>query len=98
MTIGKVQLEARCLYSSPSSMTSHLLDSTAAFLTQTVNLDDGTSVKFEIWCAYSVKQKITSYRCSHSPQGHCRSGALQGPFTFIRGVYKGALKRIYVPL
>ncbi|KAH9178876.1 GTP-binding protein RAB5 [Lactarius sanguifluus] len=27
----------------------HLLDNTAAFLTQTVNLDDGTSVKFEIW-------------------------------------------------
>lgn len=55
MTIGKVQLEARCLYSSPSSMTAHLA-STAAFLTQTVNLEDGTSVKFEIWCAYSIKQ------------------------------------------
>ncbi|KAH9065897.1 GTP-binding protein RAB5 [Lactarius vividus] len=27
----------------------HLLDNTAAFLTQTVNLEDGTSVKFEIW-------------------------------------------------
>lgn len=23
----------------------------AAFLTQTVSLDDGTTVKFEIWCA-----------------------------------------------
>ena len=51
MTIGKVQSEARCLYSTSSSMTAHLAP-TAAFLTQTVNLDDGTSVKFEIWCAY----------------------------------------------
>jgi len=81
MTIGKVQLEARCLYTSPS-VTAHLLDLTAAFLTQTVNLEDGTSVKFEIWCAYSIKQ-ITPCQRSHSPQGHCRSGALQGPFTFV---------------
>jgi hypothetical protein len=81
MTIGKVQLEARCLYSPPFSTTAHLLDP-AAFLTQTVNLDDGTSVKFEIWCAYSVKQS-TSCRRSHSPQGHCWSGTLQGLFTFV---------------
>ena len=27
--------------------------STAAFLTQTVQLDDATTVKFEIWCVFS---------------------------------------------
>lgn len=30
----------------------HDLCATAAFLTQTVNLDDGMTVKFEIWCVY----------------------------------------------
>lgn len=64
MTIGKVQLEVRFLYSPPSSMTTHLT-LTAAFLTQTVNLEDGTSVKFEIWCAYYIKQ-MTWCRRSHS--------------------------------
>lgn len=47
MTTEKVQLEVRL-----SMIQMNIRDSgshTAAFLTQTVALDDGTSVKFEIW-------------------------------------------------
>lgn len=48
MIIGKAQLEARILYILCKRGCSYV-SRTAAFLTQTVNLDDGTTVKFEIW-------------------------------------------------
>ena len=50
--------------------------STAAFLTQTVSLDESTTVKFEIWCMpFARLLRIPS--SSRRLQGHGRAGALQ---------------------
>jgi hypothetical protein len=59
-----------------------LLGWIAAFLTQTVNLDDGTTVKFEIWYAQPTFSQGPA-QILILVQGHCRSGTLQGRFTFL---------------
>ena len=48
MIIGKAQSEARIVCILCKRECSYVCR-TAAFLTQTVNLEDGTTVKFEIW-------------------------------------------------
>jgi len=48
---------------------------TAAFLTQTVNLEDGTAVKFEIWYALPIIPHDNAFDLT-VVQGHSRSGAL----------------------
>lgn len=50
----------------------------AAFLTQTVTLDDQTTVKFEIW--YPVPIPQTSNSRLTFPQGHRRTRTIQGVF------------------
>jgi len=55
MIIGKAQLEAGILCMLCKRECSYVCG-TAAFLTQTVNLEDGTTVKFEIW--YLLRHKF----------------------------------------
>jgi GTPase SAR1 family protein len=53
----------------------------AAFLTQTVTLDDQSTVKFEIWFVtpMTCTRMVSSFRL----QGHCGSGTLQGLFVTL---------------
>jgi hypothetical protein len=50
---------------------------TAAFLTQTVQLDDATTVKLEIWCVCLAFPSL-SLDSQVIRKGYCWSGALQG--------------------
>lgn len=50
---------------------------TAAFLTQTVQLDDATTVKLEIWCVYLASAMYHS-SLQLLLKGYCRSRTLQG--------------------
>jgi hypothetical protein len=76
MIIGKAQLGARILCLICMRECSYVCR-TAAFLTQTVNLEDGTTVKFEIWYAAPTVSQMYVHMLTFA-QGHCRSGALQG--------------------
>lgn len=53
----------------------------AAFLTQTVTLEDQTTVKFEIW--YVRSYDVLYLFMSTKIQGHSRTRALQGKYTVI---------------
>ena len=54
MITGKAPSEVRTTCSGSVPTDSPVSARLAAFLTQTVNLEDGTSVKFEIWYPYHI--------------------------------------------
>ena len=63
MIIGKAQLGVRILHILCKRGCSYV-SRTAAFLTQTVNLDDGTTVKFEIWYVLHTASQILLHMLS----------------------------------